>query len=173
MALTSRLVMMKAWQSYSNHQAPAYQLCPPCPWRRCWTGCSITLHFLSFRKTWPVTGRWSDIQQTVFRCNFPRLQSVNPIQPGLFGVKTVVAYSTLKMRNLKTISPFLRGEREIWISFLEKRKRNHTKFSQLSKREKYCPLLNFESKNTFLQFREEKEEEEEENSLTLRAEWVK
>ena len=23
--------MMKAWQSYSNHQAPAYQLCPPCP----------------------------------------------------------------------------------------------------------------------------------------------
>ena len=91
---------------------------------------------------------WEVIRQ--FLDVIPRLQSVNPIQPGLFGVKTVVAYSTLKMRNLKTISPFLRGEREIWISFLEKRKRNQTKFSQLSKREKYCSVLNFESKKKSL-----------------------
>ena len=57
-----------------------------------------------------------------------------------------------RKRNVKTISPISRGEREIWISFpnFERRKRNQTKCSQLSRRER-------EIRQNVLNFREEKE----------------
>ena len=88
-----------------------------------------------------------------------------------------------RKRNLKTISPISRGERDIWISFpsFEKKKRNQTKYSQLSRREREIRqnVLNFREEkeksmffaqasrvereilNTCLQFREEKENIEE------------
>jgi len=70
-----------------------------------------------------------------------------------------------RKRNLKTISPHSRGEREIWNPFInfEKRKRNPNSFPSYreEKEKSLIFLLSFERRkrnlNSFSQFREEKE----------------
>ena len=100
-----------------------------------------------------------------------------------------------RKRNLKTISPISRGEREIWISFpqfreekeksnkmfstFEKRKRNQTKCFQLSRRERetYFLCSSFESRKRNLKYLSPISRGEREywrtNSLISRVEWEK
>ena len=100
-----------------------------------------------------------------------------------------------RKRNLKRISPILRGEIEIWISFpqfweekeksnkmfstFKKIKRYQTKCSQLSRREreKYVLCSSFESRKRNLKYLSPISRWEREywrtNSLILRVEWEK